>query len=200
MRVAALRIVGEGAQWRALGFDVTDEGTVMLGAIRVELLASGRPGTIESWALEGPSVPDSIDGLPTEVGARGGPQAAHPNGVVGIDHVVVLTPSLERTTAAFAEVGIGCRRVRGARGGVRQGFFLLADLLVEVVDETGLEGSAPARFWGLTAAADLHSAASLLGDRLGPIRDAVQPGRRIATVRADAAGGLPLALISPRSE
>ena len=198
MRVAALRIAGGVARWRELGFEVTDEGTVMLGAVRVELLAARRPGTIASWVLEGPNVPESIDGLPTEAGARGGPEAVHPNGVVGIDHVVVLTPSLERTTAAFAEVGIGCRRIRTAAGGVRQGFFLLADLLVEVVDGTGLEGSAPARFWGLTAAADLRSAASLLGDRLGPIRDAVQPGRRIATVRAEAVGGLPLALISPR--
>ena len=38
----------------------------------------------------------------------------------------------------------------------------------------------------------------LLGERLGRVKDAVQPGRRIATVRPDACGGLALALITPR--
>jgi hypothetical protein len=55
----------------------------------------------------------------------------------------------------------------------------------------------PARFWGITfAVADLDAAAALLGDRLGSIRDAVQPGRRIATIRREAGVGLPVALIS----
>ena len=69
--------------------------------------------------------------------ARDGPRARHPNGVIAIDHVVVFTPSLERTTAAFAEIGVDCRRVREADDGVRQGFFLVGDLLVEVVDGVG---------------------------------------------------------------
>ncbi len=56
----------------------------------------------------------------------------------------------------------------------------------------------PARFWGITfTVADLDACAELLGDRLGSIREAVQPGRRIATVRESAALGLPVALISP---
>ena len=199
MRVAALRIGGEVARWRELGFDVTDEGISALGGVRVELLEDADPGAIASWALDGEHVPDSIDGLPTERAERGGAQSEHPNGVIGIDHVVVLTPSLERTTAAFAEVGVECRRVREAGEGVRQGFFIVGDLLVEVVDGTGLEADAPARFWGLTAVvADLDRAADVLGDRLGAIKDAIQPGRRIATIRREAVGGLPLALITPR--
>ena len=200
MKVAALRLGAEVAQWRELGFDVTDEGVAMLGGVRIELLPSAEPGTIESWALDGAPVPDSIDGLPTDRADRGGPRSDHANGVTGIDHVVVLTPSLERTVAAFAEVGVECRRVREAGDGVRQGFLLVGDLLVEVVDSGGLEEEAPARFWGLTAVvADLDRTASALGNRLGAIKDAVQPGRRIATVRREAAGGLPLALITPRN-
>ena len=171
----------------------------MLGDIRVELLPSAEAGAIVSWALDAGEVPDSIDGLPTDRSARGGPDSDHANDVVGIDHVVVFTPSLDRTTAAFADVGVDCRRVREAGGGVRQGFFIVGDLLVEVADGTGLEPDAPARFWGLTVVVeDLDRAASLLGDRLGAIKDAVQPGRRIATVRREAAGGLPLALMTPR--
>ena len=199
MKVAALRIGAELEQWRDLGFHVSDNGTAMVGPVRLELLPDAERGKIVSWALEGADIPDSIDGLPTDVAARGETDAVHPNGVQAIDHVVVLTPSLERTTAAFAEVGIECRRVREAGGGTRQGFFLVEDVLLEVVDGRALEPEAPARFWGITAVvSDLDAAAALLGERLGKIKDAVQPGRRIATVRPEACGGLPLALITPR--
>ena len=89
--------------------------------------------------------------------------------------------------------------MREAGGGVRQGFFLVGDLLLEVIDGTGLPDGAPARFWGMTlVVSDIDAAAALLGERLGAIKDAVQPGRRIATVRPEASGGLPLALITPR--
>jgi hypothetical protein len=197
--VAALRIGGEASQWRELGFEVADDGVATVGGVRLELRPSVEPGTIGSWALEGLDPPDTIDGLPTEAATRRGPGPAHRNGAIAIDHVVVLTPSLERTTAALGEIGVECRRVREAGGGVRQGFFLLGDLLVEVVDAGGLDADAPARFWGVTVVvSDLDAAADVLGERLGEIRDAVQPGRRIATVRPEASGGLPLALITPR--
>jgi hypothetical protein len=65
-----------------------------------------------------------------------------------------------------------------------------------VVEHTRVDDG-PARFWGITfAVEDLDAAAGMLGDRLGSIRDAVQPGRRIATVRREAELGLPVALIS----
>lgn len=199
MRVAALRIGGEPEQWRKLGFDVQDEGIAMLGGVRLELLPPGKQGAIESWALEGTAVPGSIDGLPTAAGVRGGPEADHPNGALAIDHLVVLTPSLERTAAAFAGIGVECRRVREAGGGVRQGFLLMEDLLVEVVEGTGLREDERAHFWGITVVvADIDRAAALLADKLGRVKDAVQPGRRIATVRPEASGGLPLALITQR--
>jgi hypothetical protein len=172
----------------------------MAGPVRLELLREAEPGAIVSWALEGDSVPGDIDGLATEAAARLGGESDHPNGVVAIDHVVVLTPSLERTTDAFAGIGVECRRVREAGNGVRQGFFLLEDLLVEVVAGTGMAPDAPARFWGITlVVSDIDRAAELLAEKLGAVKDAVQPGRRIATVRAEAAGGLPLALITPRN-
>ena len=52
----------------------------------------------------------------------------------------------------------------------------------------------PARLWGISfLAADLEQGASVLGEP----RDAVQPGRRIATVRREANLGLPVALMTP---
>lgn len=199
MRVAALRIGGEPGQWRELGFDVGNDGVAVVGGVRLEFQPSAEPGAIGSWALDGDDVAGSVDGLVTDAAIRGGAGAVHPNGVIGIDHVVVFTPSLERTTAAFTEIGVDCRRVREASGGTRQGFFVVGDVLVEVIDGVGLEPDAPARFWGITAVvADIDAAAVVLGERLGRIKDAVQPGRRIATVRSEASGGLPLALITPR--
>ena len=199
MRVAALRIGGKPDEWRQLGFEVGTNGVAMLGPVRLELLESAERGAIESWAVEGTNVPSSIDGLATDADLRGGLGKAHPNGVTSIDHVVVFTPSLDRTSAAFAEVGVECRRVREAGNGVRQGFFLMEDLLVEAVEGTGMDEDSPARFWGITAVvSDIDRAAKLLGEQLGTVKDAVQPGRRIATVRPEASGGFPLALITPR--
>lgn len=199
LEVAALRIGADDDDWRALGFDVNRDGVVMLGPVRLELSHEVERGRIGSWALEGERVPEAIDGLPTEQFERTGAGSDHPNGASSIDHIVVLTPSLDRTTAAFAGIGIECRRIREAGGGVRQGFFLMADVLVEVVEAPGKREGDPARFWGVTVVVeDLDRAAELLGDRLGTVKDAVQPGRRIATVRHEASGGLPLALITPR--
>ena len=113
---------------------------------------------------------------------------------------MVLTPDLERTTAGLEEIDVRRRRVReldADEGLLRQGFFRLGEVILEVVAHPKVpEG--PARFWGITfAVTDLEACAELLGDRLGTIRDAVQPGRRIATVRREAELGLPVALISP---
>jgi hypothetical protein len=199
MRVASLRIGAEPEGWRELGFDVRPDATTALSNARLEFVTSAEIGAIGSWTLEGDGVPSEIDGLRTDAGSRGDSEVAHSNGATSIDHVVVVTPSLERTTGAFLDAGVECRRVREAGAGVRQGFFLVGDLLVEVVESPQVENGTPARFWGITVEVeDIDAAAETLGERLGAVKDAVQPGRRIATVRPEASGGLPLALITQR--
>ena len=78
----------------------------------------------------------------------------------------------------------------------------MAALIVEVVerarDGAGRGGAAPAWFWGLVFnVEDIDRVSSV---RRGSDRraeaDAVQPGRRIATVRAELGLGLPVALMS----
>jgi hypothetical protein len=57
---------------------------------------------------------------------------------------------------------------------------------------------APARLWGIALLVEnLERPEKLLGDRLGPARDAVQPGRRIAPLRSQAGLGQALAFITP---
>ena len=70
------------------------------------------------------------------------------------------------------------------------------DSFVVPADQAGPDGAA--RFWGLTVTvADLDGAVADLGPLCGSPRDAVQPGRRIATIKREAGLGLPVALITP---
>ncbi|PRC56611.1 glyoxalase, partial [Mycobacterium sp. ITM-2017-0098] len=62
--------------------------------------------------------------------------AVHANGVMAIDHVVLLSPDLHRTVESFAGVGLEPRRERdGELGGrpIRQIFYRFGEVIVEVV-------------------------------------------------------------------
>ncbi|MGZ8667182.1 MAG: VOC family protein, partial [Solirubrobacterales bacterium] len=141
-----------------------------------------------------------LDGLPSELSEAAPPEpASHPNGALRIDHIVVFTPELARTSGALEGAGLSLRRIREPDEPgppARQAFFRLGEVILEVV-EAPQAGEGPARFWGLTlCVSDIDASAELLGERLGEVRDAVQAGRRIATVRREADLGLPVALIS----
>jgi hypothetical protein len=70
-------------------------------------------------------------------------------------------------------------------------------LIVEVVERREV-GDDPASFWGVVInVSDLDAAVVLAGaDLVGSPKGAVQPGRRIATVRREAGLGLPVAMMS----
>jgi hypothetical protein len=195
-----IRVAADAAAWAGAGFSVGD-GRAVVGGVAIAFLA-GEGGLVD-WALTDVRSA-GIDGLPTRLGSAGGGEngpASHPNGVCAVDHIVVMTPQLERTAAALEGAGIELRRTREGETGMgsrRQGFFRVGTPILEVVEAHELSSGDPARFWGITfVTADLDAAAQLLGDKLGRIKDAVQPGRRIATVRKEAGLGLPVALITP---
>jgi hypothetical protein len=199
-------LAAEPDAWSAAGFAVQD-AVVQAGTVRVRLAGADAGRGIVSWSLRDAPTAD-VDGLPgTASDAAPSEPGENPNGVERIDHVVVVTPDLERTTAALAAAGIERRRVRDVPMGegrtLHQGFFRLGEVILEVVDGMPLDPAAEpppgaaAAFWGLVfVVADLDAAAARLGDRLGAPRDAVQPGQRIATFRREAGLGLPVALIS----
>lgn len=200
-RIAELRLGVDPGPWAVAGFDVSD-GIARVGTVPIDL--AGERG----WTLWGPGS-DDFDGLPTDLAAAPpvspGRAALHPIGALAIDHVVVFTPELERTIAAFEAAGMRCRRIREVGPPdkqLRQAFFRLGEVICEVVqvpaEQAGPDGAA--RFWGLTITVeDLEGAVAELGPaRCGTIRDAVQPGRRIATVKREAGLGLPVALITPQ--
>jgi hypothetical protein len=151
--------------WEALGFRV-EQSVVALGEERLAL--TGRGGGI--LEVTAPIRAAEPDGLPLSSGPLHPPEpSAHPNGALAIDHVVVLTGSLDRTVAALEHAGLDLRR-----RDERMAFLRLGSYILEVVER----GGDPARFWGLVVVVPDPGAVP----GAGPAKNAVQPGRRIATV------------------
>jgi hypothetical protein len=197
--LAELELGGAAARWERLGFAVAGDG-LRIGAVSLRFTGEA-PAGIAGWTLVGAASAD-LDGLPTRLGTANeaaGEPPAHPNGVLALDHVVVFTPELDRTFAALEAAGLELRRVRDAgtpEHPVRQGFYRLGEVILEVVGD--VEPAGPARFWGLVVViSDLDALAARLGEDLGAPRDAVQTGRRIATLRESAGLGVPVAFMSP---
>jgi catechol 2,3-dioxygenase-like lactoylglutathione lyase family enzyme len=188
--IDAVEIADEPDVWRAAGFDV-DADTCRVSRVMLRLAGSGPRRGILGWRLGG--------------GQAGEAAAPHPNGVVRIDHVVMLTPDLERTIAELQAQGFDLRRTRDGPtpgGSTRQAFFRAGEPILEVVlapegSSVARDPDGPARLWGLAfGVEDLDATARSLGHLLGSPRDAVQPGRRIATLRSTAGIGTAVAFMS----
>jgi len=201
-----LTLADEPAAWEALGFALS-EGCCQIGTVRLRLVGRQAGAGIVGWSLRG-ALSDELDGLSTSISSRPVPANApvHPNGVVAIDHVVAISPVLGRTVVALRAAGLDLRRVRERptpAGAPRQAFFRLGREILELVQEpeevVRREGGPdrPAGFWGLALLVeDLDRTVELLAPRVSEVRPAVQPGRRIATVRRSAGLAVPLALMS----
>lgn len=202
--VVSLSIGDEHAAWRNAGFTVEGD-ECGLGEVRLRFGADA-PG-ISGWTVFHPDETPgmrSIDGLSTEmVDDPPAPVAmGHPNGTTGFDHLVVSTSDIERTTTAFGTIGVEPRRTRDTTAGdtpLRQRFFRMGTV-IELIGPPEPDGSDhPAGFWGVALVSDdIDATAAALGDRLGAVKDAVQPGRRIATLRTRELGiSVPVAFMTP---
>jgi catechol 2,3-dioxygenase-like lactoylglutathione lyase family enzyme len=202
-----LVLADDGANWAALGFSVSDDA-VQLGAVRLRMAGRDAGRGIVGWSLGGVAS-DELDGLPRPSSQKPPTEAApqHRNGVVAIDHVVAMTPDLDRSVRTLQAAGLDLRRVREQptpAGAPRQAFFRLGEVVLEVVQEPeqivaerGVDG--PARLWGLALIApELDRSVIELAPHAGAVRDAVQPGRRIVTLKRSAELAAPVALMSPR--
>jgi hypothetical protein len=171
----ALTVGDDPATWAAIGFAAQD-ATVVLDGVRIELVGGG--GGIRDWTVGGGRRPSS---------------PPHPNGAFAIDHVVMLAPDFDAARDALLAEGLDLRRERDDLRGTRMAFFRVPPTILELV--AGGEGER--RLWGLVIAVpsvdDPHPA---LAAHLGTPRDAVQPGRRIATLRPGAGVSPALAFMS----
>jgi hypothetical protein len=186
-----LEIADEPADWQKLGFDVED-GSCRVSSVLLRLVGKGPRRGILGWML-GDGEREPITAPP------------HPNGVARVDHVVLMSPDLDRTVADLRADGFDLRRIREGEtpgGSTRQAFFRLGEPILEVVQAP--EGTSvarhpdgPARLWGLAfLVEDMARTTATLGDLVGTPRDAVQPGRRIATLRPEAGLGPAIAFMT----
>lgn len=194
--LAELSIADPPDRWRSLGFDVDEQSNLDIGGVRVRLGAEGEG--ITSWSFRRVNALGSIDGLPTPVPRilRPPPFQTHPNGVTSIDHVVVSSPDFQRTAGAFARAGVELKRLQMSERG-RLGFRRVGPAILELVQPTEPNGR-ETHFWGVAVVViNIEELAERLGDLLGEIRPAFQPGRRLAELQPSAGLSLRLAFMSP---
>jgi hypothetical protein len=202
-----LTLAGSSDPWREAGFEVED-ASLEIGSVRFRFTGRENSQGIVECTMHDLQT-EEPDGLPihrSEAPMREIRTDPHPNGAIALDHLVAFSPSLERTIPALEQARLELRRLREEptpAGAPRQAFFRLAEVILEVIEtppgsHEERNPDAASRFWGLAfSVTDLDACAELLGDRLGEPRDAVQPGRRIATVRREAGLGIAVAFMTP---
>ena len=177
--------------WVQAGFSVDSDAVCRIGGVRIRLAGPDRGAGIVGWSLRGLPSDGSLhdlDGIPTtRSDAVAAMPAEHANGVLAIDHVVLLSPDLRRTVESLTAIGVEPRRERdGQLGGrsMRQIFVRAGEVVIEVVGSPETASEGPSTLWGITyVVADIDATAAYFGDRTAPVKDAVQPGRRITTLR-----------------
>jgi catechol 2,3-dioxygenase-like lactoylglutathione lyase family enzyme len=185
-----LEIADEPGAWSAVGFEVADRAC-RVSRVTLRLAGKGPRRGIVDWTLGDDAT-----------GEAAGPQ---PNGAVRVDHVVMLTPDLDRTVAELESQGFDLRRRREGPtpgGSTRQAFFRAGEPILEVVQapegtSVARDPAGPSRLWGLAfRVEDMDHTARELGGLLGSPRAAVQPGRVIATLRPEAGLGPAIAFMT----
>lgn len=198
--------IGDSAEaWDAAGFalQTLSDGTrgLVLGQTTLVPIG-GEDRGIRGLGVEGTANADLaiFDAASSPVGAP----IAHPNHIGAIDHVVMMTGDCDATTATLTAAGFEARRVRRLVVGDverRQTFFWMGDVILELVGPDEAEAEpAPPSLWGLALTCpDLDASVAALGpERCSEAREAVQPGRRIATMRTRELDiSVAIALMSP---
>ena len=214
-RVVAITVGGRAAPWHDIGIV-----SGLLGDVRLNIDESLPVGLHHLDLVGCPTRASHIAGLPvvhvddaqaldtqvvgTQVVETVAPSNAAPQFVlhiVGVDHVVVLADDVRATCDEIAaQSGAPLKRVKEGDRGV-QGFHRWGIVILEVVERRLVapsDSATTAAYWGLVVVVDqIDEVATHLGpDVIGAPKPAVQPGRRIATVRSGAGLGVPLALMS----
>ncbi len=198
-QLTALHLPESAADLAALGFaEMSGSDAPRVGQTRLLGDAMALGARIEGI--------DELDGLvmaeaqPCDATGSSSVASTHPNGVESIDHIVVMTPNADRTHAAFEARGLEARRVRRIetpKGIRRQTFFWLGDVICEVGGADDGRGDDPATWWGLALTVrDVDATAAFYGDHASDVKDAVQPGRRVCTLRSPRST-TPVLFISP---
>ena len=189
--IDTIEIADPPEAWQSAGFTVDDTGTCVVGHVRLRLVGrDSERKRIQSWSLRGvPDGTESVDGLTTTVSDEAMPEpVAHANGVELIDHLVIMSPDVDRTITALHTAGLSTLRTRHVDREqygfeARQTFFRLGEVVLELIGPNQPQGDGPAAFFGLAyTVRDIDALPEFYGEHLGRVKDAVQPGRRITTL------------------
>ena len=206
-----IAIGDDPSAWRAAGFDVLGN-ELRLGKVVIELVGSAGQRGFHGWAIDG--VTTDIEHIPriqdppeqqTEALAETSSSSSL-NAIFAIDHVVVTTNDVARTVASFERVGLQERRTTTTStpmGERRQSFLWAGRVIIEVIGPVDAEladrNDGHASIWGLAlVASNLQVTSQVLDSALSEPRDAVQPGRKIATMRTKELDiSVPIVVMSP---
>ena len=200
-RLVALHVGGALTPWQAIGLTF---GDLTCPLADVDIVVSGETPGLHGWTIDiGRDDVIEIDGIRTTLVSGTQPRPSLSTigrqKVIGLDHVVVNTDDIDRTTQAItAALGLEVRRERQLGNGAVQRFHKLENTIIEVV--TGPHITQPgASLWGMVASVDdLFELAEELGENTtSPPKKATQPGRYISTVRGSVGLGVPFALMTP---
>jgi hypothetical protein len=200
-RLVALHVGGALSPWQAIGLTF-DASTCPLAD--VDVIVSGENPGLHGWTIDvGRDETIEIDGIPTHLVSGTSPSRTTSligtQRIVGLDHVVVNTDDIDRTTNAItAALGLEVRRERQLGNGMVQRFHKLENTIIEVVSGPHIKERG-ASLWGMVASVDdLFDLAEGLGEDItSPPKKATQPGRYISTVRGSVGLGVPFALMTP---
>ena len=201
-RISELVVGGRAQNWALIGISFDVSNCASLADVALRLDTSLEPG-LHSWVLHGAEEDaTNIDGVVTshaigEFQIAASVQSDFDLGVIGVDHVVINTPDLMRTSDALtAATGAPLKRVRDAGNNMQQGFHRLGSVVVEIVTSPTMHPG-PASLWGFVLnVKDIYAIANHVGpDVLSIPKPAVQAGKLIATFRSSVGLGVPLALM-----
>ena len=137
-------IADPSAAWAAAGFRVRGD-QAEVGTVRLRLEGPGPVRGITGWSLRD-AAGAALDGLPTSLSER--PPAAgatHPNGVVALDHLVVIPGPRPHHGGARGGRPRPAPGAGGAHaaGAPRQAFFRMGEVVLEVGRPRRAPASAP---------------------------------------------------------
>ena len=197
MRAVQLILGGSPSPWGLTGIPIQTSGEYSYAYTSHASLvwpATELPSGELQIAMSGVPMGSDIDGIQCAKFVDL-PEVAEESGY-HVDHVVVMTNDLDRTCDAVTEVsGHPLKRVREV-GEIRQGFHRIGEggVILEVVERVDVSETS---LWGLVLSTEsFDDIVTRAGDLVTAPKAAVQPGRRISTVKNSAGLGVAVALMS----
>ena len=198
--IAELHVGDDPTAWERLGFCI-NENRSLIG--RTEVVFSDGPRGIHSWVLRN-SMPSQFGSIPTTLTENPvpNPSAAHPNGSIGFHHVVLMVPAFDIGKTALSNAGVQVEQGRpfgSTEKAMLRSAPKMGDIELELIGPESEDRSRHWQLWGLVVAvSDIDATSELLGDLLGQVKPAVQPHRRIATLKKEAELGVAVAFLGPK--